>query len=261
MSKRRVSFGFGRTRRTNGAASPNGTTATETPGQESGLRDRVQRYASLKIHRIRYSAAYALNCNGAERAAAMAPALPPRPSVRGKFLFIGDEKLYVRGVTYGTFRPREDGSEFPEPAVVENDFAMMAANGVNAVRTYSMPPRWLLDAAWRHGLRVMVGLPMERYIGYLADRGKKGTFDITELVRAGVSSCAGHPAVLAYSIGNEIPTSIVRWHGARRVERYLEELYRTAKAADPDGLVTYANYPSTEYLDLSFLDFACFNVY
>src|SRR3989304_5476389 len=35
-----------------------------------------------------------------------------RPSVRGKFLFIGEEKFFIRGVTYGTFRPREDGSEF-----------------------------------------------------------------------------------------------------------------------------------------------------
>ncbi len=34
-----------------------------------------------------------------------------------------------------------------------------------------------------------------------------------------------------------------------------------AKQADPDGLVTYANYPPTEYLDLSFLDFVTFNVY
>ena len=28
-----------------------------------------------------------------------------RPEVRGKFIFVGEEKLYVRGVTYGTFRP------------------------------------------------------------------------------------------------------------------------------------------------------------
>jgi hypothetical protein len=28
-----------------------------------------------------------------------------RPSVRGKFFFVGNEKLYVRGATYGTFRP------------------------------------------------------------------------------------------------------------------------------------------------------------
>jgi GT2 family glycosyltransferase len=33
------------------------------------------------------------------------------------------------------------------------------------------------------------------------------------------------------------------------------------READPDGLVTYVNYPSTEYLDLSFADIASFNVY
>jgi GT2 family glycosyltransferase len=136
----------------------------------------------------------------------------------------------------------------------------MAAHGLNAVRTYTVPPRWL-DTAQRHGLRVLVGLPVERYIGYLADRGKKDAPSVSEVVRAGVASCAGHPAVLAYSIGNEIPSTIVRWHGARRVERYLEELCRTAKSADPEGLFTYVNYPSTEYLALPFLDFVCFNVY
>src|SRR5438445_9370139 len=93
-----------------------------------------------------------------------------RPRVRGKFLFLGDEKFYVRGVTYGTFRPRAEGSEVPAPEVVERDFALMAANGINAFRTYSVPPRWLLDAAHRYDLRVMVGLPVERYIGFLADR-------------------------------------------------------------------------------------------
>src|SRR2546427_11522674 len=43
--------------------------------------------------------------------------------------------------------------------------------------------------------------------------------------------------------------------------RYLERLYRAAKDEDPEGLVTYVNYPSTEYLRLDFLDFLCFNVY
>src|SRR5437773_4943243 len=38
-----------------------------------------------------------------------------RPQVRGKFIFVGDEKLYVRGVTYGTFRPNDEGEEFPAP--------------------------------------------------------------------------------------------------------------------------------------------------
>src|SRR5213078_2590105 len=80
-------------------------------------------------------------------------------------------------------------------------------------------------------------------------------------VRVGVRSCAGHPAVLCYTIGNEIPAPIVRWYGKRRVEQYLERLYRAAKQEDPEGLVTYVNFPSTEYLELPFLDFVTFNVY
>src|SRR3989449_10843090 len=182
-----------------------------------------------------------------------------RPRVRGKFLFLGDQKFYVRGVTYGTFRPRPDGSEVPEPEVVERDFALMAEHGINSLRTYSVPPTWLLDAAQRHNLRVLVGLPVERYIGFLAD--KKDAPDIEQLVRAGVRASAGHPAVLGYAIGNEIPASVARWFGRRRVERYLERLYHAAKDEAPDSLVTYVNYPSTEYLRLHFLDFVCFNVY
>ncbi len=72
---------------------------------------------------------------------------------------------------------------------------------------------------------------------------------------------ATFPAIQAYSIGNEIPPDVVRWHGAKRVERFLRELMDVAKQADPQRLVTYANYPPTEYLDLSFLDFVTFNVY
>src|SRR2546427_3839471 len=87
-----------------------------------------------------------------------------RPRVQGKFFFVGEEKLYVRGVTYGTFRPNEDGEEFPARDVVERDFAQMVANGVNAVRTYTPPPLWLLDAGQRHGLRIMAGLPVERSV-------------------------------------------------------------------------------------------------
>ena len=182
-----------------------------------------------------------------------------RPFVGGKFLFAGREKLYIRGVTYGTFRPDENGDEFPSIDVVELDFKRMAANGINAVRTYTAPPRWLLDCAQRNGLRIMVGLSAERYVGYLNDG--RGAPDVGKIIREKVCPIAAHPAILCYTIGNEIPSSIVRWFGRRRIERYLHRLYRIVKAEDPQGLVTYVNYPSTEYLQLTFLDFSCFNVY
>ena len=188
---------------------------------------------------------------------------PERPGdrvrVSGKFLDLAGSKMYVRGVTYGTFPPDDQGNEYGDRASVERDFSRMAEQAINAVRTYTVPPRWLLDAALRHGLRVLVGLPWEQHVAFLEKRGRPR--DIERRVREGVRACAGHPAVLAYAVGNEIPSPIVRWHGRRRIERFIKRLYRAVKQEDPQALVTYVNYPTTEYLDLPFLDLVCFNVY
>jgi GT2 family glycosyltransferase len=182
-----------------------------------------------------------------------------RPAVSGKFLVLGDQKLYLRGVTYGTFRAWKDGEDFPPPEVAEEDLAFMVENGVNALRTYTVPPRWLLDAAERHGLFVLVGLPWEQHVAFLEERARRRSIEAR--VRAGVRACRAHPAVLGYAVGNEIPSTIARWHGRLRIERFIERLYDAAKEEDPGALVTYVNYPSTEYLELPFLDFAAFNVY
>ena len=182
-----------------------------------------------------------------------------RSQVRGKFLYAGNEKLYLRGVTYGTFRPDQRGDEFPAADVVERDFEAMEANGINALRTYTAPPARVLDSAERRGLRVLVGLGAERGIGYLND--PRGGRRIEEAVRGNAARCAGHPAILCYAVGNEIPAPIIRWFGRRRVERLLARLVRVVRREDPKALVTYANYPSTEYLQLPFVDLLAFNVY
>src|SRR5262245_41713401 len=71
-----------------------------------------------------------------------------RPVARGRFLFTGDTKLYIRGVTYGTFRPDSVGREYPSFPRLESDFIHIAASGFNAIRTYTVPPRHVLDAAF-----------------------------------------------------------------------------------------------------------------
>ena len=184
---------------------------------------------------------------------------PSRVRVGGKFLFVGDEKIYLRGVTYGPFRPEADGCEFHDPQSVERDFALMATAHINTVRTYTVPPVWLLDLAQKHGLYVLAGLPWEQHVAFL-DNARR-TKDLERRIRTAVRALDRHPALLAYAIGNEIPAPIVRWHGPRRIEKFLKRLYWAVKSQDPDGLTTYVNYPSTEYLDLPFLDFVSFNVY
>jgi GT2 family glycosyltransferase len=190
----------------------------------------------------------------------VAPVSNARVEARGKFLFAGDGKYFVKGVSYGAFRPNEANEEYHDDRQIRRDFAMMAAAGFNTVRIpHTMPPRRLLDIAGEHGLRVMAGLSAEQYVGYLIDRRKAP--DIRGLVRQRARVCADHPALLCYGLGNEIPSSLARWIGRPRLESYIKELYWTVKDVDSRALVTYVNYPTTEYLHLPFLDLLCFNVY
>ncbi|HEV7996691.1 MAG TPA: glycosyltransferase [Stellaceae bacterium] len=179
--------------------------------------------------------------------------------VSGKFFFAGQRKHFVKGVTYGTFRTGSHGAPFPESAVVDRDFALMSEAGINTVRVFTVPPLWLLDAAETAGLRVLVGLPWPQHIAFLDGRATQA--DIRAAVIAGVRACARHPAVFAYLVGNEIPPDMIRWHGAEPVRRFLRGLVALVRREHPEALVSYANFPSTEYLTVDFTDFVCFNVY
>jgi O-antigen biosynthesis protein len=179
--------------------------------------------------------------------------------VQGKFFFVGEKKHFVRGVTYGPFPKGSHGAQFPDYAVVDTDFALMAEAGINTVRVFTVPPVWLLDAADQAGLKLLVGLPWSQHIAFLDSVATQD--EIRKMLVAGVRSCHRHPAVFAYLIGNEIPPDIIRWHGAEPVRRFLRSLVACVKAEHPEALVSYANYPSTEYLTVDFTDFICFNVY
>ncbi|MGC2203469.1 MAG: glycosyltransferase [Stellaceae bacterium] len=179
--------------------------------------------------------------------------------VEGKFFFIGERKHFIKGVTYGPFPEGSHGAPFPEFAVVDKDFALMAEAGINTVRVFTVPPIWLLDAAQYAGLKLLVGLPWAQHIAFLDSASTRR--QIRDAVVAAVCDCHRHPAVFAYLIGNEISPDMVRWHGAEAVRRFLKSLMACVKTQHPDALVSYANYPSTEYLTVDFTDFVCFNVY
>jgi hypothetical protein len=179
---------------------------------------------------------------------------------RGKFLFEGKRKFYARGVSYGPFAPNSRGERYPEPERAAQDFALMRELGANVVRTYVPPPPWMFELAAKHELRLMVGMPWPFHMAFLDSRQMAA--DIRGTIRTSVNKMRQFADVIfAFSLGNEVRSDIVRWHGARAVSRFMGELYELGKSIAPDSLFTYSNYPSAEYLDLSFLDFICFNVY
>lgn len=199
------------------------------------------------------------NIQGDVREGAPPGPIGSRCRALGKFIQFGSTKAYLRGVTYGPFRPDGSGPFLPPRERMRSDFARMAALGFNSVRLYTVPPRWALDEAGEAGLRVMVGIPWVQNVAFLNDRALLG--DCAARAREATDACRDHPALLCYAVGNEIPAPVVRWYGHRAIEGHIRRLYDSVKQRDPEALVTYVNYPSTEYLDLSFLDLVAFNVY
>jgi len=174
-------------------------------------------------------------------------------------LYLGNKKFFVQGVTYGAFPPNSEGYQFPEPTDVARDFSLMREAGINSILTYTVPPISLLDQAQEYGIGVIVNIPWMEYVCFLDHSNSRR--EIRHQVKEAVASCRRHPAVLMYCVGKEIPPYIVRWHGPKKVEAFLRDLYYVAKDGDPESLVTYTNFPTTEYLELPFVDVYTFNVY
>ncbi len=183
-----------------------------------------------------------------------------RLSARGKYIYQDGQKFFARGVSYGPFAPNSRGESYPERERVATDFALMRELGANLVRIYVAPPPWLFELAAKHDLRLMVGISWPLHLAFLDS--PEMVRDIRDTTRREIAALRQFKEVIfAYSLGNEIRADIVRWHGPRAVSRFLAELYDIGKQLDPEGLFTYSNYPSVEYLDLGFLDVISFNVY
>lgn len=191
----------------------------------------------------------------------MAPTVPSttRVTLDGKFFRLGGSKFCLKGVSYGPFAPDATAGNFAPRDQTARDFAQIRELGANLVRVYHVPPKWFLDLAAEHGLKALIDIPWSKHLCFLDSPKLKA--EAREAVRDAVQHCAGHPAVFAYSVANEIAPDIVRWSGAGAVAAFIDELVAVAKRIDPDCLCTFTNYPPTEFLRPLSLDFLCFNVY
>ncbi len=183
-----------------------------------------------------------------------------RLTVSGRGFVRGGARIRLQGVTYGPFAPDDRGCRFPPLEIVRRDIDRMLDLGINAVRSYHLPPDWFLDEICdRAGMILFVDVPWSKHTCFLNSRAARS--EARAAVETAVRLGRDHSGQMVYSVGNEIPADVVRWHGARHVERFIGELVDIARQSDPCALTTYANYPPTEYLDLPQLDFATFNVY
>jgi glycosyltransferase involved in cell wall biosynthesis len=190
---------------------------------------------------------------------------PARVAVDGKHFSVDGRRFRFHGVTYGTFRPRDaDGARFPGLSQIVRDFAAMSEAGFTVVRTYTPPSEDVIEQAGRFGLRLLPDAfyPDWRYlVGASRREYRRIAKEARAEVRAVARQLAGDGRILGLSVGCEVPADVVRWVGTRRVAALIDELAEVTREEDPARLVTYANYPTAEYLPLSGLDFLTFNVF
>ena len=177
---------------------------------------------------------------------------PARLRVDGRFLALGDRRLFLKCVTFGPFPADAE----LDPAI---EFPRIAACGFNAIRVYTGATQALLDCAQENGLVVLVGIPWEWGRDFLAEPRLRaeGELRLLNFLRKHGS----HPALGALIVANEIPSGLVRWMGPSKVRTALEEIIDLCREETADLPICYANYPSTEYLEPRNADFSAFNVY
>ncbi|MFY2561218.1 glycoside hydrolase family 2 TIM barrel-domain containing protein [Corallococcus terminator] len=153
--------------------------------------------------------------------------------VDGQWQLQVDGRPYVaKGVTFSG-----SGSS----AAYEQDCARLAALGVNTLRTWGVGAETplLLDAAHKHGLKVLVGLWMRHgqpgaedddSFNYLTDVAgmKKQRADTLESVKR----LKDHPAVLAWGLGNEVILNSPNDAAKEAYARFLESVVQDIKKAD-----------------------------
>ncbi len=178
-----------------------------------------------------------------------------RLQVDGKFFRAGNQRVFLKMVTYGPFPD-------PTPEILTNhddQMARVAAAGFNALRVYEKPEEALLDAAQQAGLWVFVGLSWDCHRDFISNTAVYGAAE--RLMEVELKAWGAHPAVAGVFVANEIPSDLVRWMGVTQVKQALEGLISLGRSICDHLLFAYANYPTTEYEEPDNADFTAMNVY
>lgn len=184
--------------------------------------------------------------------------LDPRPTVNGRDILVDGEPFEIRGVCWS---PVPRGAAAPGgidyAGYVELDAPLMAAAGINVVRTYgALTDVAVLDELWRHGIYVLPTV-----------YGWGGSS--LDSIDDNVLPVIDHPAILMWVVGNEWNYNGLYYFdlgqpgGFETTRARVRDAAQRVKTLDDRPVVTiYGEVPSTELVDsLPEIDVWALNVY
>jgi len=146
------------------------------------------------------------------------------------FLLNG-QPLPLRGVNYFHAGRPGKGLAVTE-AEIDEDFAILAALGANAVRfVHFQHPQRAYELADRLGFVVWTEVPLNARVS----REPAFEANLLQQMRELIRQNAQHPSVAFWGLGNEV------YQSDETSNRLLAELQKTARAEDPSRLTVYAH--------------------
>jgi len=139
------------------------------------------------------------------------PAFRQREEVKGKFFFLG-RKSFSKELR--SLLCRYHGAPFQKDRLWRKTLSL-AELGQNCLRTYTVPPDWLLALASAYGLRLLIGIPWAQHVASLTPSVRQRSVrQLPMELKAGTILLS--PTWWAM----RSPTDIVRWHGPERVRTF-----------------------------------------
>jgi exo-beta-1,3-glucanase (GH17 family) len=141
-----------------------------------------------------------------------------------------------------------------------NDIPMISHIGANTIRVYCFLETQLhptsqtqvfthkkfLDACHENGLYVIVGIPLPQSLFIQGGTPQPSAKWWTDVLKKTVTEVANHPAVLGFTIANEVDNGAVDTYGlpskAKHWWKQVQAMAHIAKVAAPNKLVGIANH-------------------
>ncbi len=177
-------------------------------------------------------------------------------------LRVDGQPFYIRGIAYNPGHDWRDNHTPLTRRELRSDFSRLRATGANTIRRYGRgwADRNLLRTAQEHRLKVLYGFWFDQDLDYVATPEKLVAY--TAEVEATVRAWRDEPALLAWSLGNEV-WGLLKHHFAQpyltEVRHahidFVEHLARRIHALDPKRPV-FAVHEHSAQLAGTFADFA-----
>jgi len=150
----------------------------------------------------------------------------------GWVLKVNDKPFYIKGIACN--EGLLDGVDY---------LKLVAAAGANTVRIYGDAAPEYLDLARQHGLMVNVGFWTNaiRLHSKESYRNPLHTLELKKKILAYVRWLKDHPAVLAWTLGNETFIFSDAEEERRAYGRFLEDIVKAVHQEDPNHPVIYAS--------------------